>query len=188
MANFMSLELSEHRFPIRFERFALRDDSGGAGWHRGGCGTDYTISVYSDCIVSVLGDRTRSSPFGVAGGMEAAPSEVEFTTDGSSWTPEYGGKQEKQLLRNGDRIRVASPGGGGFGDPLTRDLALVEQDLNLGYISRGTAEETYGVVIAEAVQEGARERFRLDPAASEERRRSRRGNNKDTAVSRMEHA
>ena len=188
MANFMSLELSEHRFPIRFERFALRDDSGGAGWHRGGCGTDYTISVYSDCIVSVLGDRTRSSPFGVAGGMEAAPSEVEFTTDGSSWTPEYGGKQEKQLLRNGDRIRVDSPGGGGFGDPLTRDLALVEQDLNLGYISRGTAEETYGVVIAEAVQEGARERFRLDPAASEERRRSRRGNNKDTAVSRMEHA
>src|SRR3712207_6825518 len=156
MANFMSLELSEHRFPIRFETFALRDDSGGAGWHRGGCGTTYTISVYSDCIVSVLGDRTRSSPFGVAGGGPAAPSTVEFTTNGASWTPEYGGKQEKQLLRAGDRIRVASPGGGGFGDPLTRDLDLVEQDLNRGYISRATAEQRFGVVVAEVLDDGGR--------------------------------
>ncbi|MDQ4062120.1 MAG: hydantoinase B/oxoprolinase family protein, partial [Pseudomonadota bacterium] len=188
MANFMSLELSEHRFPIRFERFALRDDSGGPGWHRGGCGTTYTISVYSDCIVSVLGDRTRSSPFGVAGGGPAAPSVVEFTTDGRSWTPEFGGKQEKQLLRNGDHIRVASPGGGGFGDPLTRDIEAVEQDLNLGYISRTTAEQAYGVVIAGVVEEGGRQRFRLDPAASEERRRALRSNTRDKVVPTMEHA
>ena len=188
MANFMSLELSEHRFPIRFETFALRDDSGGPGWHRGGCGTTYTISAYSDCIVSVLGDRTRSAPFGVAGGGYAAPSEVEFTTDGQSWTPEFGGKQEKQLLRNGDRIRVASPGGGGFGDPLTRDLEAVEQDLNLGYVSRSTAEEAFGVVIAEVAEEGGRQRFRLDPAASEDRRRTLRGKTPGKTVSTMEHA
>ena len=75
MANFMSLELSEHRFPIRFENFALRDDSGGAGWHRGGCGTTYSIAALSDCIVSVLGDRRGRPPFGVAGGGEAAPSD-----------------------------------------------------------------------------------------------------------------
>ena len=188
MANFMSLELSEHRFPIRFENYALRDDSGGAGWHRGGCGTTYSIAALSDCIVSVLGDRTRSAPFGVAGGGEAAPSVVEFTTDGRSWSPEYGGKQEKQLLRKGDRIRVASPGGGGFGDPLTRDLGDVEHDLNLGYISRATAETSFGVVIAEVVEEGGRSRYRLDAAASAERRKSLRTKSQRKSKSTMEHA
>jgi N-methylhydantoinase B len=188
MANFMSLELSEHRFPIRFERFALRDDSGGAGWHRGGCGTTYTISVNSDCIVSVLGDRVRSSPFGVVGGGPAAPSEVEFTTEGRSWTPEFGGKQEKQLLRKGDMIRVASPGGGGFGDPLTRDIEAVEQDLNLGYISRQTAEEVYCVVIAAVTDQGGRPRYRLDRVASEDGRRARQSKSQDEIVPTMEHA
>jgi N-methylhydantoinase B len=188
MANFMSLELSEHRFPIRFEQFALRDDSGGAGWHRGGCGTTYTISVYSDCIVSVLGDRTKTPPFGIAGGGFAAPSLVEFTTDGRSWTPEFGGKQEKQLLRNGDRIRVASPGGGGFGNPLTRDLEAVEQDLNLGYISQEKAESAYGVVVAEVIDEGGRLRFRIDPAASEARRSKLMGKAPKNVTPNMEHA
>jgi len=45
MANFMSLEMSEHRFPIRFNHFRVRDDSGGAGWHRGGCGTSYSFTT-----------------------------------------------------------------------------------------------------------------------------------------------
>ena len=188
MANFMSLELSEHRFPIRFEAFALREDSGGAGWHRGGCGTTYTIEALSDCTVSVLGDRTRSSPFGVAGGGPAAPSLVEFTTDGHSWTPEFGGKQEKQLMREGDRIRVASPGGGGFGDPLARDLDLVEQDLNQGYISRSTAEQQFGVVVAEVLEEGGRSRYSLDRAATEERRRTLAHGASRKSGSTMEHA
>jgi N-methylhydantoinase B len=143
MANFMSLELSEHRFPLRFDYFALRDDSGGAGMHRGGCGTRYSLTMTSDCIVSVLGDRVDHPPFGIAGGGAAAPSEVIFHTEGKDWIPEFRSKQEKAVLHAGDSIRVASPGGGGFGVASARDPALVERDLRLGYISAQTAARTY---------------------------------------------
>lgn len=170
MANFMSLELSEHRFPIRFDYYALREDSGGPGWHRGGCGTKYSIRATSDCIVSVLGDRTKTPPFGVAGGGSAAPSVVEFTTEGKTWRPEFGGKQEKQRLAAGDAIAAASPGGGGFGNPLERDVEAIEADLNLGYVSRATAERDYGAVIHEARQVGGRIRYVLDAKATRERR------------------
>jgi N-methylhydantoinase B len=170
MANFMSLELSEHRFPVRFEHYALREDSGGAGWHRGGCGTTYTIRATAECIVSVLGDRTRRPPFGVTGGGTAAPSIVEFETGGQTWRPEMGGKQEKQVLQAGDAIRASSPGGGGFGDPFTRDLDAIEADLNLGYVAQPTAEREYGVVISDVRKVAGRMQFKLDAEKSRARR------------------
>jgi N-methylhydantoinase B len=64
----------------------------------------------------------------------------------------------------------SSPGGGGFGNPLERALESVELDLNLGYISRQTAERDYGAVIAEQKTVGEQTRYRLDVAASEARR------------------
>ena len=171
MANFMSLEMCEHRFPLRFDYFRIRDDSGGAGWHRGGCGTEYGFTAWSECIVSVLGDRVDYAPFGVAGGGPALANVVEFTTAGKSWTPELRSKQEKEPFASGDSIRTSSPGGGGFGDALERDLAAVERDLNRGYISRETAEADYGVVIAEAkLLAPGHQLFQLDPEASAARR------------------
>ena len=171
MANFMSLEMSEHRFPIRFDHYRIRDDSGGAGWHRGGCGTEYGFTTLSDTIVSVLGDRVDYQPFGVAGGGPALASVVEFTTHGKSWVPEMRSKQEKEAMSDGDSIRLASPGGGGFGNPLERELAMVERDLNRGYIGRGTAENSYGVVVAQAVESvGGHTCYRLDEQASIARR------------------
>ncbi|MES2536958.1 MAG: hydantoinase B/oxoprolinase family protein [Pseudomonadota bacterium] len=172
MANFMSLEMSEHRFPIRFDYFAIRDDSGGAGWHRGGCGTAYGFTAWADCIVSVLGDRVDYAPFGIVGGGPALANDVGFTTNGKDWKPELRSKQEKEPFHAGDSIRAASPGGGGFGNAFERDLAAVERDLNRGYISRDTAENRYGVVIAEAVDMAAgHTRYRLDPEASAGRRK-----------------
>jgi N-methylhydantoinase B len=171
MANFMSLEMSEHRFPIRFDHFRIRDDSGGAGWHRGGCGTEYGFTALSDTVVSVLGDRVDYAPFGVNGGGSALASHVEFVTDGKAWIPELRSKQEKEPLHAGDALRAASPGGGGFGLALERELALVERDLNRAYVSRATAENVYGVVIAEAIQGAAGNmRYRLDAPASVLRR------------------
>ena len=171
MANFMSLEMSEHRFPIRFDHFRIRDDSGGAGWHRGGCGTEYGFTALSDTIVSVLGDRVDYAPFGVNGGGSAQASRVEFITSGKTWVPEMRSKQEKEPLRAGDALRTASPGGGGFGRALERELSMVERDLNRGYVSRLTAETVYGVVVAESTQGAAGNmRYRLDEAASIQRR------------------
>ena len=136
MANFMSLELSEHRFPLRFDYFALREDSGGAGWPRGGCGTTYGFTVWSDAIVSCLGDRADTGPFGVAGGGEARPNVVEFRTGG------------KPGARNSAASRkAASASGRGVGPPIARRRRFRRpaysrdrsngSDLNLGYVSGG---------------------------------------------------
>ncbi|MDP9095450.1 MAG: hydantoinase B/oxoprolinase family protein, partial [Pseudomonadota bacterium] len=172
MANFMSLEMSEHRFPLRFDHFRLREDSGGPGWHRGGCGTEYGFTVQSDTTVSVLGDRVDHAPFGVCGGKSAQPNRVEMVTGGKAWIPELRSKAEKIEFHPGDAIRAASPGGGGYGNPLERDLAAVERDLNRGYVSQSSAESMYGVVVSEATTLTAGHTlFKLDAQASAERRR-----------------
>jgi N-methylhydantoinase B len=173
MANFMSLEMSEHRFPLRFDHYRLREDSAGAGQHRGGCGTEYGFTVWSETTVSVLGDRADHAPFGICGGGSAKANEVTFVTGGKTWHPQSRSKQDKQTLAAGDALRACSPGGGGYGDPLKRDLAAVERDLNLGYISRESAEKIYGVVVAEArTLVPGQARYRLDESASQQRRLS----------------
>ena len=174
MANFMSLEMSEHRFPLRFDYFRIRENSGGAGWHRGGCGTEYGFTTLSDTTVSVLGDRVDHAPFGICGGGSAASNSVTFHTKGKDWQPELRSKQEKEELVAGDSIRVGSPGGGGWGNPLERDLHDVEVDLNRGYISPEKAEELYGVVIGKVLSAHAgTPRYQLDAAASQKQRAQR---------------
>ena len=170
MAKFMSVEMSEHRYPLRFEYLRIREGSGGDGWHRGGCGTAYGITALADCVVSILGDRVDHLPPGVQGGHPAAANEVRLVTGGQDWVPPLRSKVERVALAAGDSIRLASPGGGGFGDPLERDLAAVEEDLNAGLIGREVAEGTYGTVIASARPAGDRVRYALDHAASAARR------------------
>ena len=171
MANFMSLEMSEHRFPLRFDHYRIREDSGGAGQHRGGCGTEYGFTAWSDLTISVLGDRVDHAPFGICGGGSAASNKVEFVSGGKTWAPELRSKIEKEPLGAGDAIRAASPGGGGYGRAFDRELADVERDLNRGYISREVAESVYGVVIAEAhTAKAGYARYTLDTQASEARR------------------
>ena len=167
MANFMSLEASEHRYPLRFDEFSLREDSSGPGQFRGGCGTQYRFHALSPCVFSALGDRVDHPPFGISGGGDAAPSRVEVTVDGKTFIPAMRSKFEKQEMAPGDSIYVASPGGGGFGDPMTRDLSMIEDDLRLGYVSRETAETVYGAVI---VDDEATKQPSVDHAASEARR------------------
>lgn len=167
MANFMSIEMSEHRYPLQFDEYALREDSGGAGRFRGGCGTQYRFRARSECVVSALGDRVDHVPFGIAGGKDACPSKVRFTIKGAEMTPPMRSKMEKQRLDAGDALAAASPGGGGFGNPMERDLDSVERDLNLGYISRQTAEEIYGVVVTQQARKASRMRFTVNREASE---------------------
>jgi N-methylhydantoinase B len=170
MANFMSLEMSEHRYPIRFRQFAIREDSGGAGRFRGGCGTSYCFELRSDALVSVLGDRADHRPFGITGGLPAAANRVSYRKGGEEVVPPLRSKYEKVPLGPGDLVFGNSPGGGGYGDPLDRPLDAVARDLDLGYVSRATAERDYGVVVAAAEPAGEHTRFALDPAASELRR------------------
>ena len=170
MAKFMSVEMSEHRYPLRFEHYAIRDGSGGPGLHRGGCGSTYAITALGDCVVSVLGDRVDHLPPGICGGGPAAANDVRFRIGGEEWVPPMRSKAERIALRAGDTVCLSSPGGGGYGDPLDRDLADVRADLDAGLVSRAAAEDSYGVVVARATALGDRHRYTLDPAASAARR------------------
>lgn len=168
LARIMSFELTERRTPIRFERVALREDSGGAGWHAGGCGSIFEITTLSECTFTVLGDRVDHNPFGVLGGGEAAPNDIVFTLDGKEWRPPMRSKCQNLLMQPGDRVRASSPGGGGYGDPLDRSIEDIERDLALGYLHAKRAEAAYGVVFADA------DTSRIDVAATEKARAVKR--------------
>ncbi len=164
MAKFMSVEMSEHRYPLRFEYYRIREDSGGNGLHRGGCGSAYGIAALAPCVLSVLGDRVDHVPPGAAGGGDAAPNEVVVVTDGKPWVPPLRSKIERHKLAAGDSVRLASPGGGGFGNPRLRDIAAVEQDLNAGLIGRAVAETVYGAVVTSVHESAGRPRYSLSRA------------------------
>jgi N-methylhydantoinase B len=149
MAKFMSVEMSEYRYPVRFNYHAIRDGSGGAGRHRGGCGTAFGITALAECDVSVLGDRVDHVPFGVQGGESAAPNSVSFLIGKKEWVAPLRSKMTAVHLKPGDSIHLKSPGGGGFGRPRERDPESVLEDLNSGLIDRATAETVYGVKVAE---------------------------------------
>lgn len=172
MAKFMSVEMSEHRYPMHFDYFAIREGSAGPGAHRGGCGTTYGIVTDADALVSILGDRVDHAPFGVGGGGPAAPNSVEIETAGQRWVPPMRSKATKLPFGPGDSFHLGSPGGGGFGDPLERDPALVEDDLNDGLIDPDSATGVYGAVIAEIRHILDRPVYRIDVEAT---RRQREG-------------
>lgn len=173
MAKFMSVEMSEHRYPVRFAYYGIRDSSGGPGAHRGGCGSRYGIETLAPCLVSILGDRVDHAPFGVQGGESALPNSVRLVTDGKSWVPPMRSKAEKVAFGTGDVFHLTSPGGGGFGLAWTRDPLAVETDLNDGMIDPASAEAIFGVVIGARRLLAGRAVFRIDFAATEALRRSK---------------
>ena len=107
-------EALEYAYPLRVRRYALRPDSGGAGKHRGGDGVVREIEVLTDAEVTLLADRHTKAPFGLEGGTAGASGKATvLRTDGFS--QELPGKFHVRL-RKGERIRIESPGGGGWGE------------------------------------------------------------------------
>ena len=142
------VEIMERRYPVRFTRWELRQDSGGPGRHRGGLGAHYEIEVpETGADVFAFGDRARHAPAGVAGGSPAATNELSFDGDDGSVVPPLGSKMTGVRLDGGRRVRISSPGGGGYGDPNERAPEAVARDVALGYVSRAAALDSYGVVL-----------------------------------------
>lgn len=146
------VEIMERRYPVRFTRWELRPDSGGAGRHRGGLGAQYEIEVLdTEADMFVFGDRAHFRPGGVAGGGDGAANEIGYDDlDGSATVPALGSKATGVRLGAGRRVRIASPGGGGYGAPLRREPAAVGRDVLLGYVTRAAALDAYGVVCDDA--------------------------------------
>jgi len=129
------VEIMEAAYPVRFTRWALREGSGGDGEHRGGMGAIYEIALLEEeAEVFVFAERARFAPRGVLGGGNGATNVVAYEQDDGWHTPALGSKVVGVTLRRGQRVRLESPGGGGWGDPAKRDPAARARDERLGYL------------------------------------------------------
>lgn len=105
-------EAMEYAYPMRVRRYAIRQSSGGTGLYRGGDGIVRELELLTDAQVTLLSDRRKTRPYGLHGGEAGlAGRAVLISADGAH---EIGSKQSVHA-RAGDRIRVETPGGGGYG-------------------------------------------------------------------------
>lgn len=132
------LEMCEALFPVMFTGYGLIPDSGGAGQRRGGLGLSREWRLESDWgVLSGNFDRFRYPPYGLNGGQPGAVGHFCTTRDGV----------EKQLpskisgiqLKRGDKVRLETSGGGGWGDPKARDPEALAADLRAGYVTEAGA-------------------------------------------------
>ncbi|MBV9824606.1 MAG: hydantoinase B/oxoprolinase family protein [Alphaproteobacteria bacterium] len=143
-------EQVEAKYPLLVERYALRPDSGGAGMHRGGLGTEQVVQARHDIRFNAQIDRVKCRPWGLFGGLPAAGNGVaihRFEQDEHTFPS---GKAFNQVLHSGDAYILRSGGGGGYRSPLERDLDALENDVRQGYVSKEAAERDYGAVFAAA--------------------------------------
>jgi N-methylhydantoinase B len=106
-------EALEYAYPLRVRRYSLRRDSGGKGRFHGGDGVIREIEVLTDAQVTLLSDRRKHGPYGLAGGGDGAPGRAYriSSTGAEDLLP---GKFNLRL-RQGERVRIESPGAGGWG-------------------------------------------------------------------------
>ena len=167
-AKIAPIEIIESEFPTRVLRFELIPDSGGAGATRGGLGIRREYLNLDDARFSIRSTKHVIAPNGAAGGGKGRTGDIIVNPERAD---------EKRLptryadypLKKGDGFRLDTPGGGGLGDPLTRDAAAVATDVREGYVSRVAAERDYGVVLT-----GAGRAVAVDEAKTRDLRAARR--------------
>jgi len=140
------IELQESLYPFRVEEFGLRQDSAGPGRWRGGLGFDKQYVLLAPCELWANFDRIGCPPWGVQGAKHAKSGQVLIFKNGTA-DPELLYKTENRPLQAGDRVRMSTGGGGGYGDPRERPVELVERDVIRGFVSVDSARDDYGVVI-----------------------------------------
>jgi N-methylhydantoinase B/oxoprolinase/acetone carboxylase alpha subunit len=111
------IEALERAFPLRVRRLRLREGSGGAGRWRGGDGIERDVEVLEDVTLSLITERRRSAPWGLAGGGPGAPGENWLLPGGDEAAAEPLPDKVTRPLRAGDVLRLRTPGGGGYGEP-----------------------------------------------------------------------
>lgn len=143
------VEIMEQQFPVLYRHYALREGSGGAGAQRGGFGLEYEIELRrGEARASFVMDHGRFGPPGILGGADGARNDVTVWQGQEPYTPAHLSKEQDIPLVAGDRVAVGTPGGGGYGDPFTRDPALVLRDVLAGYYSVEQAAGMFGVALS----------------------------------------
>src|SRR4051812_9255322 len=139
-------EQLEAKFPLLIERHALRQDSGGAGKHRGGLGTEVVARARAPITMDVQAERMHCAPWGLYGGHAGMSNRVSVRIDGEERAGPNA-KVRNQRLRPGDAVILRAGGGGGFGPPHERDPQRVADDVAQGYVSGESALNAYRVVL-----------------------------------------
>ena len=152
------VEWTESELPLRYREARLNRDSGGPGRMRGGVGTVRTIELLCDDVeLNGLGERFLVPPFGLEGGGTGACNGLHVRTarDGGWRTVAEAlgavspSKFHDLRAGRGTWLRVTTGGGGGHGDPFTREPGRVVDDVAMGFVSRDGARRDYGVEVAE---------------------------------------
>ena len=136
------LEILEAAYPVQFTQWALRPDSGGEGENRGGLGAIYEIELLEEEATGFLfGERGKYAPQGVVGGGQGAQN--IFSYDSDEPDAENGRKYPPLIskvtgipLKKGQRVRLETPGGGGYGEVKKRSKARIDYDLKQGYVTQ----------------------------------------------------
>jgi N-methylhydantoinase B len=134
-ASNLPVEALEHAYPLRIERYALWEDSGGQGEYRGGMGVvrDYRI-LADDVTVSLSSERQHVTAAGLEGGSDGRAGEFVYNPESADQRklPSAAGEV---ALPKGSVLRVATPGGGGYGVASARDPSAAESDRREGRVS-----------------------------------------------------
>jgi N-methylhydantoinase B len=142
-----SVEIDELKYPIEVRRQEVIKDSEGAGRFRGAPGANVEYGpIGTQLEVIYMSDGTQTQPLGVRGGLPGARAEQHKRSVDGTLTEL--GAHGQVVLEPGETIISICTGGGGYGDPLTRDLGMVSKDVLEGWVSVARAEAVYGVAVA----------------------------------------
>jgi N-methylhydantoinase B len=135
------IEVFESMSTVIVWRKEYRQDSGGAGRMRGGLGQviEMENGIDEPFFFNCAFERVKFAPRGFESGLDGAAGYVGLKS--GSRLPSKG----RHFIPSGERVLIMSPGGGGIGDPLARDRALIEGDLRCELISAATARDVYGL-------------------------------------------
>ncbi|WP_425400804.1 hydantoinase B/oxoprolinase family protein [Aeoliella sp.] len=137
------IEVIEQTYPLDVTEYALLPDTEGAGRYRGGCGLVRELRCCAERLtVSIGADRRRFTPWGLENDHHAAGAMCYILRlDGSR---ELLPTKVVTTLQRGERLRIETPGGGGWGDPAQRDRELLAAEVAEGLISPDRAASVYG--------------------------------------------
>jgi len=137
------VEVVESRIPtMRILKYGLRPDSGGAGRHRGGLGIERIYEFLAPAFITFSVERKVTQPWGLQGGKDGAVNGVEITApDGAV---RHVRKATQHPIAAGERVRIMTGGGGGFGPAAERDAGAVRRDVSEGYVTPEAARRDYG--------------------------------------------
>ncbi len=147
------VEVIERTYPLEVVQYGVVPDTEGPGRFRGGCGMVRELRCLAERTTLTLGaDRRKFTPWGLAGGQNAQGSRAHVTSpDGT--VRELPTKANTVLAR-GDRLRLQTPGGGGWGDPRQRSRDALQADREDGLISAARMKAIYGYDVESDAQRG----------------------------------